>query len=402
MAEFFRPYEGSKPVFFISYSHRNTQFVLDTITPLRQKALLLWYDEGIPAGSDWPKNIAQHMGMCDTVVFFRSKHSLASPNCLSEITTARENGKTVLCVPLDTAEPEPEMAADWEKALSTAHAYPLSQNAPSLAAALAADPLLTEKFSGTESDYAVRKNGRGKRRIWDLLLVILTLSVLFGGAALFAQRELASRTVPAFSASVRAAVPAPDLGQYTQFFKRSVEFPGRQVESAVRRAVGIPSEVISAEELTDIREMIFCGDRTAVSAQDISRSESGEWMLYGQAVGEGSITDLLFFRQLPYLETLVLVSQPITSLTTVSEHDEEGAAQLLASLQTLSLAGCSSLTLEGLGSMPSLQTLALEHSGVRDLTALSALPSLRTVTVSADMLPLKLDKNAAYDVILVK
>ena len=135
MPEFFRPYEGDKPFFFVSYSHRNTDFVLETITALRQKPFLFWYDEGIPAGSDWPKNIADHMDRCSTVLFFRSQFSFGSPNCLSEIATARERGKKILCVPLDEAKPVKEREK-WEAALADAEYLPPAVSPAALADAL--------------------------------------------------------------------------------------------------------------------------------------------------------------------------------------------------------------------------------------------------------------------------
>ena len=88
MTEFFKPYEGKSPYLFVSYSHRDSAAVIDTIRPIHEQRYRLWYDEGIPAGSDWPRNIANHMRDCRTVLFFMSRTAIASPNCLSEMTTA--------------------------------------------------------------------------------------------------------------------------------------------------------------------------------------------------------------------------------------------------------------------------------------------------------------------------
>ena len=110
MTVFFKPYEGTRPYAFISYSHRQSAAVVDTIRPIYEKGLRLWYDEGIPAGSDWPSNIARHMNECEKVVFFLSREALASPNCFSEIRTAARLDKPVLVVRLDDSEPEGEWA----------------------------------------------------------------------------------------------------------------------------------------------------------------------------------------------------------------------------------------------------------------------------------------------------
>ena len=101
MIEFFKPYEGKKPYIFISYSHRNSAEVIGTIRLIHDKMYQLWYDEGIPAGSDWPRNIAVHMDDCQAVLFFMSRTALESPNCLSEMTTAARQGKKILLMKLE-------------------------------------------------------------------------------------------------------------------------------------------------------------------------------------------------------------------------------------------------------------------------------------------------------------
>ena len=68
MSRFFKPYEGNKPFLFISYSHRQSDLVVDSIRILHEQGWRLWYDEGIPAGSDWPANIARHMEACEAVL----------------------------------------------------------------------------------------------------------------------------------------------------------------------------------------------------------------------------------------------------------------------------------------------------------------------------------------------
>ena len=77
MSRFFKPYEGGKPFLFISYPHKNSAEVLDTIRILHDKGIRLWYDEGIPAGSDWPANIARQLGDCEAVRFFLAERALA-------------------------------------------------------------------------------------------------------------------------------------------------------------------------------------------------------------------------------------------------------------------------------------------------------------------------------------
>ena len=98
---FFKPYEGKNPFIFVSYSHRDSEKVIETIRPIHEMFYRLWYDEGIPAGSDWPANIANHMRDCAMVLFFLSRTALASKNCLSEISTAERQGKPILMMKLE-------------------------------------------------------------------------------------------------------------------------------------------------------------------------------------------------------------------------------------------------------------------------------------------------------------
>ena len=109
MNRFFKPYEGKRPFLFISYAHASSEQVVETIRILHEGGVRLWYDEGIPAGSDWPANIAGHMRDCERVVFFRCKRALVSPNCFSEIRTAARQKKPMLVVRLDESEP----TGDW-------------------------------------------------------------------------------------------------------------------------------------------------------------------------------------------------------------------------------------------------------------------------------------------------
>ena len=110
-------------------------------------------------------------------------------------------------------------------------------------------------------------------------------------------------------------------------------------------------------------------------------------------VADGKVADLSVIGRMPYLDTLALVRQPVRSLAELSK---------LTLLRELSLAATAAEDLSALGAQPSLEILHLEHSAARDLTALKAMRSLRTVTVSADMIPLKWNDSASFDVILVR
>ena len=69
-------------------------------------------------------------------------------------------------------------------------------------------------------------------------------------------------------------------------------------------------------------------------------------------------------------------------------------------LRELNVACSEVSSVKGLTDLPSLYSLNLAHTQVKDLTPLRELESLAEVTVSSDMLPLTLDPEAGYDVIL--
>ena len=73
-------YEGKKPYLFVSYAHLDSAKVLPVVNKLFDKKYRVWYDEGIAPGSEWPKNIADHLSGAEAVIVFVSENSLVSPN----------------------------------------------------------------------------------------------------------------------------------------------------------------------------------------------------------------------------------------------------------------------------------------------------------------------------------
>ena len=83
-------YEGNKPYIFVSYAHKDSDFVQPIIAELFEKKYRVWYDEGIAPGSEWPKNIADHLNNCEGVIAFVSEASINSKNCENEVVRATE------------------------------------------------------------------------------------------------------------------------------------------------------------------------------------------------------------------------------------------------------------------------------------------------------------------------
>ena len=103
-----KPYEGTEPYIFISYSHRDSDRVLPILRHLADQGFRLWYDEGIDPGSEWPESIATHLANSKACIAFISANSLASQNCRREINFAlSRNHISFLSVMLEDAQMTP-------------------------------------------------------------------------------------------------------------------------------------------------------------------------------------------------------------------------------------------------------------------------------------------------------
>ena len=388
MSRFFKPYEGTKPFLFISYAHRESSQVVDTIRILHEKGYRLWYDEGIPAGSDWPANIARHMQNCERVVFFVSERALESQNCYSEIRTAARLKKPTLLVKLEDTVPDER----WTGLLDGKTEIPILETAPERADAILNSGFVPKRFlhSALES---IPWESMG---LVASLLLFLTAAGVLGALAGGVWNPLPQPT-PQVIAETPAPSPSPtpppviELGAAERFF--AVQFPDSQQERAVRRALGDTQEEIYRWQLADIRELFFCGNMIAKGLENIRFDPDGTCRVNGAPVIMGQISDLSLLESAVRLEKLALICQPLKDLSSLKGH-------LL--LQELSLAGSTVTDLSGLRELPGLTTLHLEHTQTNDLRPLEALGALKTVTVSQDMLPLHWNDGAGFRVVLVK
>ena len=390
MSRFFKPYEGARPFLFISYAHQQSDAVVDTIRIINDKGYRLWYDEGIPAGSDWPANIALHMQNCERVVFFLSARAMESPNCLSEMRTARRLGKPILVVELEDAG----IPDNWSDLLDGQPVIPIIDSAEGRA-----DAILRSKFLPVRFHHS-RLEGVSLRAF------ALVVSLLFFIAAAFAlwsistgrwkplkmpEVSAAASTPPAVTDTKSTPVPVIELGEAERFF--AVTFPDSQQERAVRRALGIQTGEIYSGQLAEINELHFCGNMTAGNTDNVSFDADGTCRVNGAPVITGQVSDLSILDYMVRLEKLSLICQPLKSITKVGGH---------VLLQDLNLSGSSVTEISSLGDLPNLKTLHIEHTDVSDLTSLSALTGLETVTVSRDMLPLIWDEQSQFRVVLVR
>ena len=89
-------YEGKKPYIFVSYAHADNASVLPLIEKLFIAKYRVWYDEGIAPGSEWPKNIEDHLNDAKAVLVFNSEASAKSPNCANEVSKASKSDKLII------------------------------------------------------------------------------------------------------------------------------------------------------------------------------------------------------------------------------------------------------------------------------------------------------------------
>lgn len=389
MSTFFKPYEGRRPYVFISYSHRDSDRVLGILSALNAQKLRLWYDEGIPAGSDWPKNIELHMRECAAVLFFLSKTALASPNCYSEIRTAVETGKPLLIVPLEETEPD----ENWTALFRGADRLSLQDGAAP--EAIRSRKMLRRSFYRRWTD--------SFRREWIGLSAAL---LLFAAAAIGVVALMQGRFDPPDvpdptpfrtsspsqeAAHDETAAPSPTPSIDPGVFP--VRFPDSQQEQAVRDVLGRDTGDVLRPELAAVTELYFCGNQVTRSMDGVRFTPDGQLTINGAKILlSGRVEDLSLIGSMVFLEKLALVDQPVGSLAPLSG---------LTLLTELYLSGTELSDLSALTGLPRLEILHLEHTNVRDLTPLEALPSLRTVTVSADMLPLDWTEDKPFQVILI-
>lgn len=390
MSRFFKPYEGTRPFLFISYAHLQSEEVVSTIRILHERGWRLWYDEGIPAGSDWPANIARHMQDCERVIFFLSARAMESPNCYSEMRTACRMKKPVLVVRLEDAEPDDR----WKEILQGQQEIPLIENAAARADEILRSGFVSRRFhrSFTES------LPKGTLSLVASLLFFAVSAGALGALRSglwnpFLQEELQESVSVAEETDKEPEEPVPDvvdLGEAERLF--AISFPDADQEKAIRSALNMKEDEIIRGDLAELDQLYICGNMVLKSLEKVTFDEDGVCRVNGAPVIRGQVSDLSLFPYAVRLEKLGLLCQPLADLSDLRSH---------VLMQDLSLAGSTVESIAALENLPSLEILRLEHTQVSDLTALSGLPRLQTVTVSRNMLPLSWGADAGFSVVLV-
>ena len=164
----------------------------------------------------------------------------------------------------------------------------------------------------------------------------------------------------------------------------------KQEERAIRRILGT-QENIRYIQLHDIEEIYFVGTMSPTSLKGVEISPDGTVTVNGPAVKEGSVRSLKLIGEMLKLRKLALIKQPI--------RDISGLNQLWR-LQEADFTLTAVDSVSGLYDLPSLRTLNLSHTKVKDLTPLRELPRLEKVIITMDMLPVTLDPEGKYQVVV--
>lgn len=358
MINYFSPYEGNKPYIFVSYAHKNSQRVLDIIYELRNQKYLLWYDEGIPAGSDWPQNIAEHMKNCDSVLMFLSKEFYDSKNCLMEKAEAEKQGKRIYTFNLDDKAAGSENGASFNLQLS-------------------------KDLIGTEEDYNQKRKIARKFNWW---IVGLIASVAVAAGAFIAVNKITDgRTLSEIRAGQESTVDVVftddvDTSSLGNILTKNADFKDIVTESLVKFYLDKGEEEIPVSELLNLTEFMVCGNIRIDNPEELHSSAAGDSYVRDIRVLRGPIFDLSAQSYMLYLKKLVLSNQKITDLSAISA---------LVNLEYLDVSNNDIEDVSCLDAMNNLVDLHIEHTKVSSIDSLKHLKNLANVYVSADMLPIK-------------
>jgi aminoglycoside 3-N-acetyltransferase len=90
---------------FISYSHSDKTYVYALTKALEQEGFLVWLDDRIDYGTQWPETIEQQLDECDAFILVMSPRSRESAWVQNELTRAYRKKKRIFPLLLEGEEP---------------------------------------------------------------------------------------------------------------------------------------------------------------------------------------------------------------------------------------------------------------------------------------------------------
>lgn len=100
----FASYEGNDPYVFVSYSHKDREFIYPEIKMLHSEGFHIWYDEGIPLSKSWNLEVAKALKRCTCFIVFISDNSVQSQNVENEINMALKYKKNTIPIYIEDTE----------------------------------------------------------------------------------------------------------------------------------------------------------------------------------------------------------------------------------------------------------------------------------------------------------
>ena len=158
-------YRGDDPFIFVSYAHDDADDVYDEIAALTEAGYRVYYDEGIHPGHTWHDDLAAAIERCTLFLIFVSESSIASRNCMRELTFALDRECEVLAVHLAKVElpPGAQLALGDRQGIFK-HKFSPADYRARLLAALRGYLTPAEVRDGTESNDEVEARASADKR----------------------------------------------------------------------------------------------------------------------------------------------------------------------------------------------------------------------------------------------
>ncbi|MEQ8860831.1 MAG: FlgO family outer membrane protein [Pseudomonadales bacterium] len=94
-------YEGDEPFVFVCYARADFDLIYPELLRICNAGLNVWYDAGIPLGSEWSEHLGSRIESCTEFLFFATPNSVGSEYCRREIGFALDQEITLLAVHLE-------------------------------------------------------------------------------------------------------------------------------------------------------------------------------------------------------------------------------------------------------------------------------------------------------------
>lgn len=89
-------YKGSRPFIAVCYTRKDSDRVYPFVRQLQDAGYRIWYDEGIPLGTNWEDEVAARLAGAEQVLFFLSEATMKSHWTRRELSFSLNKQKEIL------------------------------------------------------------------------------------------------------------------------------------------------------------------------------------------------------------------------------------------------------------------------------------------------------------------